>query len=83
MHRQCTAIPSETRYDIVFHISKKRIKKCQKKDVIQFKSYRKSYESVGLLFIIVADEVDSELLAKVLANPEMWAFLNSLAKTMK
>ena len=31
----------------------------------------------------VADEVDSELLAKVLANPEMWAFLNSLAKTMK
>ena len=29
------------------------------------------------------DEVDSELLAKVLANPEMWAFLNSLAKTMK
>ena len=37
----------------------------------------------SLLFIIVADEVDSELLAKVLANPEMWAFLNSLAKTMK
>ena len=31
----------------------------------------------------VADEVDPELLAKVLANPEMWAFLNSLAKTMK
>ena len=31
----------------------------------------------------VVDEVDSELLAKVLANPEMWAFLNSLAKTMK
>ena len=27
---------------IFFHISKKRIKKCQKKDVIQFKSYRKS-----------------------------------------
>ena len=24
-----------------------------------------------------------ELLAKVLANPEMWALLNSLAKTMK
>ena len=66
-----------------FSYFKKRIKKCQKKDVIQFKSYRKSYESAGLLFIIVADEVDSELLAKVLANPEMWAFLNSLAKTMK
>ena len=32
---------------------------------------------------IQLDEVDSELLAKVLANPEMWAFLNSLAKTMK
>lgn len=31
----------------------------------------------------VADEVDPELLAKVLANPEMWALLNSLAKTMK
>ena len=30
----------------------------------------------------VADEVDPELLAKVLANPEMWALLNSLAKTM-
>ena len=29
----------------------------------------------------VADEVDSELLAKVLANPEMRALLNSLAKT--
>ena len=29
------------------------------------------------------DEVDSELLAKVLANPEMRALLNSLAKTMK
>ena len=33
--------------------------------------------------IIVADEVDPELLAKVLANPEMRALLNSLAKTMK
>ena len=31
----------------------------------------------------VADEVDPELLAKVLANSEMWALLNSLAKTMK
>ena len=31
----------------------------------------------------VADEVDPELLAKVLANPEMRASLNSLAKTMK
>ncbi|MDB8773744.1 tyrosine-type recombinase/integrase [Ruminococcus sp. 1001136sp1] len=31
----------------------------------------------------VADEVDLELLAKVLANPEMRALLNSLAKTMK
>ena len=31
----------------------------------------------------VVDEVDQELLAKVLANPEMWALLNSLAKTMK
>ena len=31
----------------------------------------------------VADEVDPELLAKVLANPEMQALLNSLAKTMK
>ena len=30
----------------------------------------------------VADEVDPELLAKVLANPEMRALLNSLAKTM-
>ncbi|ACR77418.1 Hypothetical protein EUBREC_3692 [Agathobacter rectalis ATCC 33656] len=42
MHRQCTAIPSEMRYNIVFSYFKKRIKKCQKKDVIQFKSYRKS-----------------------------------------
>jgi len=32
---------------------------------------------------ILADEVDPELLAKVLANPEMRALLNSLAKTMK
>ena len=31
----------------------------------------------------VVDEVDPELLAKVLANPEMRALLNSLAKTMK
>ena len=31
----------------------------------------------------VADEVDPELLAKVLSNPEMRALLNSLAKTMK
>ena len=31
----------------------------------------------------VADEVDPELLAKVLANPEMRALFNSLAKTMK
>ena len=31
----------------------------------------------------VADEVDPELLAKVLANQEMRALLNSLAKTMK
>ena len=31
----------------------------------------------------VADEVDPKLLAKVLANPEMRALLNSLAKTMK
>ena len=31
----------------------------------------------------VVDEVDQELLAKVLANPEMRALLNSLAKTMK
>ena len=31
----------------------------------------------------VADEVDPELLAKVLANPEMRALLNSLAKTME
>ena len=31
----------------------------------------------------VADEVDPELLAKVLANAEMRALLNSLAKTMK
>ena len=31
----------------------------------------------------VADEVDPELLVKVLANPEMRALLNSLAKTMK
>ena len=31
----------------------------------------------------VADEINPELLAKVLANPEMRALLNSLAKTMK
>ena len=31
----------------------------------------------------VADKVDSELLVKVLANPEMRALPNSLAKTMK
>ncbi len=30
----------------------------------------------------VANEVDLELLAKVLANPEMRTLLNSLAKTM-
>lgn len=30
-----------------------------------------------------AEEIDPELLAKVLANPEMRALLNSLAKTMK
>ena len=31
----------------------------------------------------VADEVDPELLAKVLANSEMCALLSSLASTMK
>ena len=31
----------------------------------------------------VPDDVDAELLAKVLANPEMKALLASLAKTMK
>lgn len=30
-----------------------------------------------------ADDIDPELLAKVLANPEMRALLSSLAKTMK
>ena len=30
-----------------------------------------------------AEDIDPELLAKVLANPEMRALLNSLAKTMK
>ena len=30
-----------------------------------------------------AKELEEELLAKVLANPEMRALLNSLAKTMK
>ena len=34
-------------------------------------------------FFSFAYEVDPELLAKVLANPEMRALLNSLAKTMK
>ena len=33
--------------------------------------------------IIVADEIDPQLTAKVLANPGMRALLNSLAKTMK
>ena len=33
--------------------------------------------------IEVPEEVDAELLMKVLANPEMAALLNSLAKTMK
>ena len=33
--------------------------------------------------IEVPDGVDAELLMKVLANPEMAALLNSLAKTMK
>lgn len=32
---------------------------------------------------IVSEEVDMELLMKALANPEMRALLNSLAKTMK
>ena len=40
------------------------------------------FEKVFSDFHTVADEVDSELLAKVLANPEMRALLNSLAKTM-
>ena len=31
----------------------------------------------------ISDEVDPELLAKVLANPEMRALLNSLAKSLK
>ena len=33
--------------------------------------------------IDVLDDVDAELLAKVLANPEMKALLASLAKAMK
>ena len=33
--------------------------------------------------IEVPEEVDAELLMKVLANPEMAALLTSLAKTMK
>lgn len=32
---------------------------------------------------MVSEEVDMELLMKALANPEMRALLNSLAKTMK
>lgn len=32
---------------------------------------------------IVSEDVDPELLAKILANPEMRALINSLAKTMK
>lgn len=109
------------------YFKEKRIKKCQKKDVIQFKSYRMQGDSghaqVNMVTDVyshildddrrknaelfeeafyekknldpqmhvqqennnatVADEVDPELLAKVLANPEMRALLNSLAKTMK
>ena len=40
------------------------------------------FEKIFSDFHTVADEVDPELLAKVLANPEMRALLNSLAKTM-
>ena len=35
------------------------------------------------LLLSVSEEVDMELLMKALANPEMRALLNSLAKTMK
>ena len=42
--------------------------------------YRNRYRLVAC-DCSVADEVDPELLAKVLANPEMRALLNSLAKT--
>ena len=40
------------------------------------------FEKIFSDFHTVADEDDPELLAKVLANPEMRALLNSLAKTM-
>ena len=63
-------------YDMISGMSRADVK-----NVLHF--YLHNFFIMVSLFIIVADEVDSELLAKVLANPEMWAFLNSLAKTMK
>ena len=44
-------------------------------------SLRKSDSGENIMS--VPESVDAELLAKVLANPEMAALLNSLAKTMK
>ncbi|RGT88224.1 hypothetical protein DWX03_12820 [Coprococcus comes] len=65
------------------YFKEKRIKKCQKKMLYSSRvtgNLRNQQENNNTT---VADEVDPELLAKVLANPEMRALLNSLAKTMK
>ena len=53
------------------------------KNRISFMKKTNCAKSLYIYDRTVADEVDPELLAKVLANPEMQALLNSLAKTMK
>ena len=65
------------------YFKEQRIKKCQKKMLYSSRvtgNLRRQQENNNTT---VADEVDPELLAKVLANPEMRALLNSPAKTMK
>ena len=52
-------------------------------DLNQFIQYLLFAKKNNLEPNMVSEEVDMELLMKALANPEMRALLNSLAKTMK
>ena len=64
-----------------------KIRACLKnhsRNLLSLLAHERSCFAACVCFInTVADEVDPELLAKVLANLEMRALLNSLAKTMK
>ena len=63
--------------DVYYHIIEKKKKK--NAELFEDAFYKKNNLEPNM----VSEEVDMELLMKALANPEMRALLNSLAKTMK